>query len=87
MSEGTESKGHIVALGGGGFAMETDNTFLDDFVLSLANKSTPKVCLVPTAKGPDLRDTVDNPTNQNIQKSMFLSAARPMPQKSRPQCS
>jgi peptidase E len=43
------AKGHIVAMGGGGFSMEPDNTLLDDFVLSLARRKRPRVCFVPTA--------------------------------------
>lgn len=44
--------GTIVAMGGGGFSMEPDNSLLDDFVLSLAPQvKRPKVCFVPTASG------------------------------------
>ena len=39
---------HIVGMGGGGFSME-DDPALDDFVLSLARRSPPRLCLVPTA--------------------------------------
>ena len=42
---------HIVAMGGGGFSMEPDNPRLDDFVLSLAGKPSPRVVFVPTASG------------------------------------
>lgn len=42
-------KGHIVAMGGGGFSMEPDNPLLDDFILSLANRQPARVCFVPTA--------------------------------------
>jgi dipeptidase E len=42
-------KGHIVALGGGAFSMEPDNSLLDNFILSLAPTKLPKVCFVPTA--------------------------------------
>ncbi len=45
----SEPKGQIVAMGGGGFSMEDDNTLLDDFVLSLCPSSSPRVCFVPTA--------------------------------------
>jgi dipeptidase E len=41
---------HIVALGGGGFSMES-SPVLDDYVLSLARTDRPKVCFVPTASG------------------------------------
>lgn len=42
---------HIVALGGGGFSMEPENSLLDDFILSLTGRRQPKVCFVPTASG------------------------------------
>lgn len=42
---------HIVALGGGGFSMEPENPLLDDYILSLARKPSPRVCFVPTASG------------------------------------
>ncbi|HLW47753.1 MAG TPA: peptidase E [bacterium] len=41
----------IVALGGGGFLTEPDNPRLDRYILSLARKSPPKICYVPTASG------------------------------------
>jgi dipeptidase E len=42
----------IVAMGGGGFAMEPDNLLLDRYALGLArNRQKPKVCLIPTASG------------------------------------
>ena len=41
--------GHIVAMGGGGFMMEPDNSRLDDFVLSLARRQPARVCFMPTA--------------------------------------
>jgi peptidase E len=43
--------GRIVAMGGGGFSMEPDDPRLDEFVLSLARRSPPRVCFVPTASG------------------------------------
>jgi peptidase E len=43
----------IVAMGGGGFSMEPDNPLLDDYVLSLARSSRPRVCYLPTAGGDD----------------------------------
>ena len=42
-------KGHIVALGGGGFPVEPDNPLLEDFILSLASRKPAKICFVPTA--------------------------------------
>jgi peptidase E len=44
-----ETRGHIVAMGGGGFSMEPDNPLLDDFVLSLAARKPARVCFIPTA--------------------------------------
>lgn len=41
----------IVAMGGGGFSMEPDNPLLDDWLLSLVDRTQPKVCFVPTASG------------------------------------
>ncbi|HTN54728.1 MAG TPA: peptidase E [Microbacterium sp.] len=44
--------GTIVALGGGGFSMSEDGTSaLDDHLLELTGRSTPRVCFVPTASG------------------------------------
>ena len=44
-------KRQIVSFGGGGFSMESGNTLLDDYVLSLTGKERPRVCFVPTASG------------------------------------
>lgn len=44
---------HIVAMGGGGFLMEPENPRLDDYILSLARRPTPRVCAIPTASGDD----------------------------------
>ena len=44
----------IVAMGGGGFSDEPDNPLLDDYVVSLAGRSRPRVCFLPTAAGDDL---------------------------------
>jgi dipeptidase E len=46
---GTGARGHIVAMGGGGFLMEPENPLLDDFVLSLARRQPAQVCFLPTA--------------------------------------
>jgi dipeptidase E len=40
----------IVAMGGGGFSMET-SPLLDDHALSLARRRRPRVCFLPTASG------------------------------------
>jgi peptidase E len=41
----------IVAMGGGGFSMEPENLLLDEFALSLARSTRPRVCFVGTASG------------------------------------
>jgi peptidase E len=41
----------LVAMGGGGFSIEPENPLLDEFVLSLARSTRPRVCFVPTASG------------------------------------
>lgn len=41
----------IFVMGGGGFAMEPDNLLLDHYLLSLSEKSEPKVCFIATASG------------------------------------
>jgi dipeptidase E len=41
----------IFAMGGGGFTMEPNNPLLDDFVLSLACRSEPRILFLPTASG------------------------------------
>ena len=41
----------IIALGGGGFAMESDNNLLDDYILKQADSNKPKICFIPTASG------------------------------------
>jgi dipeptidase E len=40
-----------VAFGGGGFSATSDNGLLDDYVLALADRPTPRVCFLPTASG------------------------------------
>ncbi len=41
----------IIALGGGGFSMEPENPFLDQYILNASSLERPKVCFVPTASG------------------------------------
>jgi dipeptidase E len=41
---------HVVALGGGGFSMES-SPVLDDYILGLAGRDRPRICFVPTASG------------------------------------
>ncbi|GGF20229.1 putative peptidase YgaJ [Halobacillus andaensis] len=41
----------IIALGGGGFLMEPENLYLDEYILNQSNKPHPKICFIPTASG------------------------------------
>ena len=41
----------IFVMGGGGFSMEPENPLLDLHVLSLAQKTRPKICFIGTASG------------------------------------
>jgi dipeptidase E len=41
----------IFAMGGGGFTMEPTNPLLDDFALTLARSSEPRILFLPTASG------------------------------------
>jgi dipeptidase E len=42
---------HIVAIGGGGLALNAGDRLLDDFVLSLTGRDRPRVAFLPTAGG------------------------------------
>ena len=54
----------IFAMGGGGFTMEPTNPLLDDFVLSLADVTEPRILFLPTASG-------DTNTQINAFKARF----------------
>ena len=41
----------LIAIGGGGFLMEPENTCLDQYCLDNTGKTLPKVCFLPTASG------------------------------------
>ncbi|HWO75150.1 MAG TPA: Type 1 glutamine amidotransferase-like domain-containing protein [Bacillus sp. (in: firmicutes)] len=41
----------IIALGGGGFSMESENPLLDTYILNQSKKENPKICFIPTASG------------------------------------
>lgn len=43
--------GQIIAIGGGGMSMETDNLALDSYILEQTGKPRPAVCFMPTASG------------------------------------
>ncbi len=46
---------NIIALGGGGFSMEPENTALDLYVLRAAEAARPKVCFLPHAASDEAR--------------------------------
>ena len=41
----------VIALGGGGFSMEPENTLLDRYILQQSKKENPKICFIGTASG------------------------------------
>jgi len=43
--------GHVVAIGGGGFAVDPGDLVLDEFALALSPRQPPRVCFLPTASG------------------------------------
>lgn len=57
VNKSTRRQRHIVVFGGGGFSVAGDNGALDDYVLSLTRKKTPRVCFLGTATG-DFRDYI-----------------------------
>lgn len=69
----------IIALGGGGFSMEPENTLLDTYILKHSGKENPKICFIPTASG-DSEDYIQrfysSFQNQNCRPS-HLSLFRP----------
>jgi dipeptidase E len=48
----------ILALGGGGFTSSSEDWPLDEYVLTLAHRTRPRICLLPTASG-DPEDQID----------------------------
>jgi dipeptidase E len=48
----------ILAIGGGGFQMETEPSPIDDYILQLTGKHRPRLCLVSTPSG-DLPDYIE----------------------------
>lgn len=41
----------VIAIGGGGFLMEPENSLLDQYCLDCTGKTVPKICFIPTASG------------------------------------
>jgi peptidase E len=48
----------VVAIGGGGFLMESGPSVLDEYVVRLTGKSHPRICFMPTASG-DSHEHID----------------------------
>ena len=46
-----DATNQVIALGGGGFSSDTDDSALDRYILEQAPVSNPAVCFVPTASG------------------------------------
>ncbi len=44
-------KKHIVAIGGGGFGRINSSNLIEKYILNLSEKTTPKICFLPTATG------------------------------------
>jgi dipeptidase E len=44
-------RGQIIAMGGGGFSMEPENSLLDDYILAQSRRDKPRICFVGTASG------------------------------------
>ena len=44
-------KQKIIAMGGGGFSTELDNSLLDQYILNGSDAAKPRICLLPTAGG------------------------------------
>lgn len=49
----------IIAMGGGGFLMEPENSMLDRYILQQSKKANPKICCIGTASG-DAQSMIDN---------------------------
>jgi peptidase E len=54
-----EKRQRIVAIGGGGFQMEGRASPIDDYVVTLTGKATPRICLLSTPSG-DRPDCIDS---------------------------
>ena len=44
-------KKHIVTIGGGGFDRNNSSYLIERYILNLSDKTTPKICFLPTATG------------------------------------
>jgi dipeptidase E len=43
----TEIKRQVIAMGGGGFSMEPENSLLDRYIIKQSHKTRPSVCFLP----------------------------------------
>ncbi len=46
-------KKHIIAIGGGGFGRSNSSYLIEEYILNLSEKKSPKICFLPTATGDD----------------------------------
>ena len=46
-------KKHIIAIGGGGFNRKNSSYLIEEYILNLTKKDSPKICFLPTATGDD----------------------------------
>ena len=44
---------HIIAIGGGGFGRNLSSCLIEQYILSLSIKDSPRICFIPTATGDD----------------------------------
>jgi dipeptidase E len=51
MSDRSEDRRRILAMGGGGFTMQDRSPALDRLVLTLTGRAVPRICFLPTASG------------------------------------
>jgi peptidase E len=53
----TEIKHQVIAMGGGGFSMEPENSLLDRYIIKQARKASPSACFLPHATDDAVRYT------------------------------
>lgn len=71
----------IIAIGGGGFSMESENLLLDQYVLSQSKKDSPEICFLATASGDAenyIKKFYDFFSMQNCSPSHLSLSAPPM---------
>jgi len=55
----TNSKGHIIAIGGGGFGRSPENPIIEKYILDQSNSANPNICFFPTASAEN-KGYIDN---------------------------